>query len=272
MDKSVTTNTKTMSTTPFSINDILTKNNTTLFRRRISSGDLSPISQTHENDIDTDDMQNDDFSSKLTKMKFFKHPAADHYNPMASMDHPQLHHYHQSFVDLHNSKTARLSASPSMETQSEPGSPNDQKTIFKKINNFHQQSMQYLHNNNNNSTSGKDARAKCESANSRRRNSLDCFLVDDNRQSYHRGRESVPIGDANGKQQAEHHEKMDYYNYPVMVETPLDMRRCADDSGELIAFASGVAVTTVLTVKKKRKKIMFLKRHSFRFMQAKGHR
>lgn len=42
MDKSMTATAKS---TPFSINDILTKNNTSIFRRCISSGNLSPISQ-----------------------------------------------------------------------------------------------------------------------------------------------------------------------------------------------------------------------------------
>lgn len=51
----------------------------------------------------------------------------------------------------------------------------------------------------------------------KRRGSLDCFLIDSNHNNTDRDKISSMTG---------------YYNYPMVMETPLDMRRCVNDSGE----------------------------------------
>lgn len=59
-----------------------------------------------------------------------------------------------------------------------------------------------------------------------RRSSLDCFLVDKN------SNESAGIDRRHGQNRTN---KMRFYNYPLVVETPLDMRRCNNnDSGERV--------------------------------------
>lgn len=61
-----------------------------------------------------------------------------------------------------------------------------------------------------------------------RRGSLDCFLVD-KKQNLN---ENAGIDRRHGQNRPN---KMRFYNYPLVVETPLDMRRCNNnDSGERV--------------------------------------
>lgn len=151
MDRSLTS---TLKSTPFSINDILTKNNTTIFRRCGSSGHLSPIDRksVHESECDE---PSDGLSQHLANsMSFFKYSTHNYEhdgNIDQSMRHPSQH---------------------------------------------------YLFNNNNNN-SGK---VLCSNDMKNKRNT-----------STEKTTKSIK-----------------YYDFPLMFERPLDMRRCADgdDSGE----------------------------------------
>lgn len=77
-------------------------------------------------------------------------------------------------------------------------------------------------NNNNNYENRKNFVAD-------RRGSLDCFLVDKN----HNLNENAGIEARRIQNRAM---KMGFYNFPLVVETPLDMRRCNNnnDSGERV--------------------------------------
>lgn len=152
MDRSLTS---TLKSTPFSINDILTKNNTTLFRRCGSSGHLSPVDRKSANESECDEPSDELSQHLVDSMRFFK------YSP---------HNYeHDGNIDQSH---LRRSA---------------QNNLF----------------NNNNNNSGK------------------VFSANDMRQK--RGSSSEKTS-----------KSVKYYNFPLMFERPIDMRRCADgdDSGE----------------------------------------
>lgn len=151
MDRSLTS---TLKSTPFSINDILTKNNTTIFRRCGSSGHLSPIDRKSMQESECDE-PSDELSQHLANsMRFFKY-SPHNYEHDGNIDQSSMRHSAQN----------------------------------------------YLFNNNNNS-------GKAHSVNDvkSKRNS-----------SAEKTSKSIK-----------------YYNFPLMFERPLDMRRCADgdDSGE----------------------------------------
>lgn len=149
MDRSLTST----KSTPFSINDILTKNNTTIFRRCGSSGHLSPIDRksVHESECDE---PSDELSHHLANsMSFFKY-STHNYEHDSNIDQSLRH-------------------------------PN----------------QNYLFNNNNNN-------GKVLSANDMKNKRITSM-------------------EKTGK-------SIKYYDFPLMFERPLDMRRCADgdDSGE----------------------------------------
>lgn len=150
MDRGLTSSLKS---TPFSINDILTKNNTTIFRRCGSSGHLSPIEgkSVHESECDE---PSDELSQHLANsMRFFKY-SSPNYEHDGNIDQSTLRHTAHS----------------------------------------------YLFNNNNS--------GKVHSANDVKHKRVSTA-------------EKLP-------------KSIKYYNFPLMFERPLDMRRCADgdDSGE----------------------------------------
>lgn len=184
MDNTTTANTKTMATTPFSINDILTKNNTTIYRRRVSSGELSPMSQSNENISDTDYHSSDDSPDKLSKsMHLFKHPSMEQFHHKMQFDHRT-----GGYIKTERENLVRHSSMTP---------PNEH---------FADENL------------------------SSRRRSLDCFLIDSNHNNTNRDgsgiERKIPV------KSSDHHMKIDYYNYPIGVESPLDMRRCTNDSGE----------------------------------------
>lgn len=136
--------TSTLKSTPFSINDILTKNNTTIFRRCGSSGQLSPIDRKSMHDSECDE-PSDELSQHLANsMRFFKYSAHGYESHDSNIEQSSMRHSAQ----------------------------------------------QYLFNNNNHSDKMHDLKSKRSAKK--------------------------------------------YYNFPLMFERPLDMRRCADgdDSGE----------------------------------------
>lgn len=151
MDQSLTS----PKSTPFSINDILTKNNTTILRRN-SCGHLSPVDKTfvHEKDCAKMQQPSDDLPLQLTNSMHFHKYSPQRYENDSNMD--------QSFHLNHRS------------------SPN------------------YLCNNNIN--------------------------------KMHNATE------VRNERNAEKTMKkpLRFYNFPLMLERPLDMRLCADedDSGE----------------------------------------
>lgn len=151
MERSLTS---TLKTTPFSINDILTKNNTTIFRRCSSSGHLSPIDRKSAHGSECDE-PSDELSQHLANsMRFFKY-SPHNYEHDPNIDQSSMRHSAQN----------------------------------------------YLFNNNNHSEK----------------------MLSANDMKHKRGTsaEKTP-------------KSMKYYNFPLMFERPLDMRRCADgdDSGE----------------------------------------
>lgn len=179
-----------MATTPFSINDILTKNNTTIFRRRFSSGELSPMSQSNENMSDPD-YQSSEELQQTKSSKLFKHSKLDQ---LQSKTTSNREHY----VNREN-VVRQLASSPSHDGR---------------------------HGGDRNIT--------------KRRGSLDCFLIDGNHNNTERDGISknapmdrkTPVGADHHMKIADHHMNIGYYNYPMVVESPLDMRRCANDSGK----------------------------------------
>lgn len=151
MERSLTS---TLKSTPFSINDILTKNNTTIFRRCGSSGHLSPIDRKSMQGSECDE-PSDELSQHLANsMRFFKY-TTHNYEHDANIDPSLMRHSAQN----------------------------------------------YLFNNNNHSDK----------------------MLSANEMKHKRGssEEKPP-------------KSIKYYNFPLMFERPLDMRRCADgdDSGE----------------------------------------
>lgn len=162
MERSLTS---TLKTTPFSINDILTKNNTTLFRRCSSSGHLSPIDRkSNTNDSECDEPSDETLSQHLANsMRFFKYSGYDH--------------HHDTNID--QSSMARHSAS-----------------------------QQYLFNNNNNNNN---------SHSNNNNSSHNINAMKHKRSMSHGEKTAKPIK---------------YYNFPLMFERPLDMRRCADGTGD----------------------------------------
>lgn len=154
MERSLTS---TLKSTPFSINDILTKNNTTIFRRCSSSGHLSPIDRKSVPDSECDE-PSDELSQHLANsMRFFKY-SSHNYEHEGNLSKSPLRHSSQNYL---------------------------------------------FNNNNNNNHSGKVVSAS---------------------DAKHRRGSSVEKTSKSIK----------YYNFPLMFERPLDMRRCAegDDSGE----------------------------------------
>lgn len=151
MDQSLTS----PKSTPFSINDILTKNNTTILRRN-SSGHLSPIDKktVHEKDCEQMQEPSDDSPLQLTNSMHFLKYLPQRYENDSNID--------QSFHLNH-----------------QRSSPN------------------YLCNNNNNNKIHNATEVRNE------RNA---------------GKTIKPLR---------------FYNFPLMLERPLDMRLCADedDSG-----------------------------------------
>lgn len=154
MDRSLTS---TLKSTPFSINDILTKNNTTIFRRCSSSGQLSPIDRKSMHESECDEPSDELPQHLANSMRFFKY-SAHNYEHDGNIDQ-SLRHSSQNYLFNNNN------------------------------------------NNNNNGNSGKshsDMKSKRDSGSEKTSKSIK------------------------------------YYNFPLMFERPLDMRRCADgdDSGE----------------------------------------
>lgn len=203
--------TATAKTTPFSINDILTKNNTTIFRRCISSGNLSPISQKsfNEHELDSfDPIAADTLSHSITRsMRLFKYD-----NVYVDRSRMNGNSGGTSFA-----KSKRRISSESTGADEESG-PDDETNAYEQKNHKQYDAMET--NNNNDYENGHQKSFAGE-----RRGSLDCFLVDKHQ-------------NANGNAAAEQRRsqnrplKMGFYNFPLVVETPLDMRRCNNDSGE----------------------------------------
>lgn len=209
MDKSMTATSKS---TPFSINDILTKNNTTIFRRCISSGNLSPISQKSftEHEMDPyDAMAADTLSQSITRsMRLFKYDSI--YGDRSRVN--------GAAGGTPFANTKRRISSESTGADDESG-PDDEHTTFEPKNSKQFDALE--HNINHNYESGQRKGFVGE-----RRGSLDCFLVDKNHNltenanaEHQRRGPNRPI-------------KMGFYNFPLVVESPLDMRRCNNDSGE----------------------------------------
>lgn len=151
MDQSLTS----PKTTPFSINDILTKNNTTILRRN-SSGHLSPIDKKFVHERDCEQMQepsDDSPQLQLKKSMHFLKYSPQRYENDCNIDQP--------------------------------------------FNLDHRSSPNYLCNNNNN---------KIHNATEVR----------------------------NERNVEKKLKPLRFYNFPLMLERPLDMRLCADeeDSGE----------------------------------------
>lgn len=208
--------TATAKSTPFSINDILTKNNTTIFRRCISSGNLSPISQKsfNEHELDAyDPMAADTLTQSITRsMRLFKYDNV-------YMDRSRLHG-NSGGTAFANAK--RRISSESTGADDESG-PDDETITYEPKGNKQYDAME----NNTNDKCENGHRKGCTAE---RRGSLDCFLVDKN----HNANENAGIDRRHGQNRPI---KMGFYNYPLVVETPLDMRRCSNnnnDSGELV--------------------------------------
>lgn len=165
MESSLTSSSSSSSkTTPFSINDILTKNNTTIFRRCSSSSNLSSLERKmhNENHRDCDQIiePTDDLSHHLTNsMRFLKY-SSHNYGHNSNID--QLHGTSQNFLCNNNHSTL-----------------------------------------NNNNHHGKN----------------------------HSGNEVKPKRNINLDKAIK---PIRFYNFPLMMERPLDMRRCNndDDSGK----------------------------------------
>lgn len=206
--------TATAKSTPFSINDILTKNNTTIFRRCISSGNLSPISQKsfNEHELDAyDPMAADTLSQSITRsMRLFKYDNI-------YMDRSQVH---GSAGGTSFAKSKRRISSESIGADDESGA--DDETIACELKNNNKK-YDVLENNNNNYDIGYRKSFVAE-----RRSSLDCFLVD---KTHNLNGNNASVEQKRGQNRPT---KMGFYNFPVVVETPLDMRRCNNDSGECV--------------------------------------
>lgn len=163
MDRSLTSTSKS---TPFSINDILTKNNTTIFRRSNSSGHLSPIDTKFSASQQYDGEQSDEPASDLSQhlshsMRFVK------YSPHHGYEHDNSMIEYQSQL---------------------------QRT-----------SQHYSCNNNNNSVSNNN------------------------------GKNGISASELKAKRNG-HLDKsvkpLRFYNFPLMLEQPMDMRRCVDEGDD----------------------------------------
>lgn len=103
MDRSLTS---TLKSTPFSINDILTKNNTTIFRRCSSSGHLSPIDRKslHESECDE---PSDELSQHLANsMRFFKY-SSHNYEHDGNIDQSPLRHSAKNYLFNNNNNSGK---------------------------------------------------------------------------------------------------------------------------------------------------------------------
>lgn len=98
MDRS---STSTLKSTPFSINDILTKNNTTIFRRCSSSGHLSPIDRKSSHEIESDE-PSDELSQHLANsMRFLKY-SSHNYDQETNIDESPMRHSVNVFFNNNN--------------------------------------------------------------------------------------------------------------------------------------------------------------------------
>lgn len=99
---------------------------------------------------------------------------------------------------------------------------------------------QHKNNNNNNNNyeqSENERDFKHKRVWSERRGSLDCFLIDKNQNNNDGGHSDIERMQVDEQRSSNpHHLKMGFYSFPLVVETPLDMRRCTNDSGECSTF------------------------------------
>lgn len=224
MEKSMTATAKS---TPFSINDILTKNNTTIFRRCISSGNLSPISQKsfNEHELDAyDPMAADTLTQSITRsMRLFKYDNV-------YIDRSRKHGS-SGGTSFANAK--RRISSESTGADDESGPDDETITYEPKV------IKQYDAIENNNDDHYENGHRKSCAA--ERRRSLDCFLVDKN----HNLNENAGLDRRHGQNRPI---KMGFYNYPLVVETPLDMRRCNNnhDSGKRVVRANSALLMFIV--------------------------
>lgn len=211
--------TATAKSTPFSINDILTKNNTTIFRRCISSGNLSPISQRSFNEHELDayePMAADTLSQSITRsMRLFKYDNV----------YTDRSRVHGTSGGTSFAKSKRRISSESTGADDESGADDETIAYEQKNNNKRYETLE--NNNNNGYENGHRKSIVAE-----RRGSLDCFLVD----KTHNLNGNAGVDQRRGPNRPI---KMGFYNFPVVVETPLDMRRCNNDSGELVSERIG---------------------------------
>lgn len=178
-----------MASTPFSISDILTKNNTSIYKKRMSS----PMSQSSGHLSDTE-----------------AHPSLE----ARHSQHQNYHHIEREGAD----GSHRSSVTPPHEYLSDThgGNVSAMYRKYHSLNGQHQ--FNAMHDG-----SGNEKRQFDDCNLAKRRGSLDCFLIDAN----HNNAERDSISTMNGKTPI-----AGYYNYPMMRESPLDMRRCVNDSGE----------------------------------------
>lgn len=218
-------------TTPFSINDILTKNNTSVLKvRHQSSGDTSPISQKsrgeHDSEDHFDESTNRLSDNLLNTMKFYKHPYYAHLNPNLYLEpSSQMYSFrHNQYKFIDNRPHRSSSGNPSM-------------TKLSDLHYQHNRTLSSFSNRNtedndrNNNTNSLKNRSEFRTKNHirERRQSLDCFLVDTN---HNNNRTTEVRTSFEGSDKTNScHLKMNYYNFPVIGETPLDMRRCISESG-----------------------------------------
>lgn len=147
-------------------------------------------------------------------MKLFKHPQMDQFHLKSQYDRHAYIKSDREHIVRHSQDTP-----PHDNELEEKLSP-----IYKK---YHATADQ----NRNGNSDYKDYRMEKDFG--KRRGSLDCFLIDKN----HNNTDRESISNSGGMERktpvsaAEHHMKIGYYNYPMTVESPLDMRRCANDSG-----------------------------------------
>lgn len=169
MDESQTASAKS---TPFSINDILTNNNTTISRR--SDVDLSPRNRGY------DTMENADEPTSFVMKCNFVRPH-------------RLRKYENHSNELHRSQS------------DSPQAPADGGKEFQR------------------------KRENWQKSRSERRGSLDCFLVDRNHNFSGRMNFVDP-----GSHRSDYQKRASrrYYDLPLVVGGPLDMRRCNNESGE----------------------------------------
>lgn len=104
MDQSLTS----PKSTPFSINDILTKNNTTILRRN-SSGHLSPVDKkfVHEKDCAKMQEPSDDLPLQLTNSMHFHKYSPQRYENDSNMDRTPNYLCNNNINKIHNATEVR---------------------------------------------------------------------------------------------------------------------------------------------------------------------